>query len=171
MGKGLEQSKAGEGMASSGPRLVSNSDEPTDIRFYRLSVEREQARTRRLARWFIAGLALSLLLNAVLFGLVQSRSREEPAPAPPAVAPQELDAVRDNVGQLSAALDRLGGRLDGLGARLDKVSESKIGSARKEMAALRRCLNDARRGLRRAVTQGGKRDAGRVLRRLKLPAC
>lgn len=160
-------------MASSRPRLVSNNGEPSDIKFYRLSLEREQARARRLTTWLVGALALSLVLNGGLALWMASSNRRTDAAsdARSRVSAEELSTVHRQVATLADELESVRGRLQ-------TVSESKIGTARKEIATarkemseLRRCFGDVRSSLRRSVVKSNKRNAAALLKGLKLPAC
>lgn len=163
-------------MASSRPRLVPNEDEPSDIKFYRLSLEREQARARRLTAWLAGALLVSLVLNGALGLWVANSTRRADAAteARARVSEQELTQLRRQVQQQSADRRRvaaLSEDVSRLRQRIERLSEAKIGTARKEMNQLRRCLDNARASLRRAITQTNQRRVAGVLRSLKLPAC
>lgn len=153
-------------MASPRPRLLASEQEPSDVKFYRLSLEREQARARRLSVWLISALALSLVLNGVLALWVAGSNRRTVAASDvrARLSTEELTSVRQD-------LDDLSSELQDARTELKKVTQKKIGSARQEMRVLRRCLHNARTSLRRAVTRGGKGNPSTVLGRLRLPAC
>lgn len=109
---------------------------------------------------------MSLVLNGVLASWIATSNRRTDASsdARSRASAQELSAVRRQVEGLSS-------ELADVRSELEKALESKIGTARTEMSELRRCLNDARTSLQRAVTKSKKRNVTAILKSLKLPAC